>query len=384
MVRIDYYLFGYRVIKVKEECLNTFSGVLIKHGVCTSLKSGGEILVKERAYAEIKDKISDLTLSVSERLGLSYTLKKIKAHPGVIFALLLSLALYVLSADLIYEIRITGNENIRREEILEELSRAGLDIGNRWSETDRTEIEGALLSKSKSISWININRVGNVAEVSVIEKFYEEERPTDKGYSNIVAASDGVIEEIRVISGYPTVKVGDTVKKGDLLISGIIPDELGGGICHADGVILARAYSELTVTVNKSEQEKKYSESELFSVSIKIFNFSLNIFKKYGNVEQGCDIIEDVEDFVVFGKHRLPLSICKKYARKATLERVEYTDDEAIRVAVYRMQRLLNTALVGMDLVSIRTEGAFSDGSYRLTSKMTVITDIGESHRLTD
>ena len=38
-------------------------------------------------------------------------------------------------------------------------------------------------------------------------------------FSNIVADRDGIIEEITVKKGYATVKPGDVVKKGDILIS---------------------------------------------------------------------------------------------------------------------------------------------------------------------
>ena len=40
---------------------------------------------------------------------------------------------------------------------------------------------------------------------------------------HIIAARDGVVRKIEVRTGIPLVKVGDTVKKGDILISGIIP-----------------------------------------------------------------------------------------------------------------------------------------------------------------
>ena len=384
MVRVDYYLFGYRIIEVKPELLHSFSSVLIRHGICATVGIDEKIIIKETAYKLIKDKISDFTLSVSDERGLKCTLLGVKSHPFVILALILNLFIYAFSADMIYEIRVTGNSAVRREVIIEELDTAGLSVGTKWSSVDRDSVEGLLLAKSDTVSWISINRVGNVAYVSVIEKFSEQEKNEDKGYSNVVARADGIIEEIHVSRGYAAVKVGDAVKKGDLLISGILPDELGGGICHAEGVVLARAFEELSVSVSENEEKKVYGESSLFEVSLKIFNFSLNIFKKYGNIDSSCDIIEDVEDFVLFGKYRMPLSLCKKYVRKTDTVMSEYTKEEQVRLAVYRMQRLRTTLLSDKDLVAIKTEGEFIAEAYVLTCKMTVITDIGENRRITD
>ena len=43
------------------------------------------------------------------------------------------------------------------------------------------------------------------------------------------------------------VKVGDVVKKGDLLISGVLPLELGGGFCTAQGEVKGRVADRVEV-----------------------------------------------------------------------------------------------------------------------------------------
>ena len=150
------------------------------------------------------------------------------------------LLLRLLTAGRVWDIRIEreeGDSDFSSALILEELEEAGLAVGDRWSRIDRDGVETALLSSSSHIGWVSITRTGAVAHVKVREKtkFRGEPVAEEDGYANIVAAFDCVIEEITVVRGFAVVSVGDTVRAGDLLISGILPEEAGGGFCRAEG-----------------------------------------------------------------------------------------------------------------------------------------------------
>ena len=112
-----------------------------------------------------------------------------------------------------WDIRIEGCDESYSDEIRKELTACGFSVGSSWSETDLGELEIEFLSKSQNVSWLNINRRGTVAYVTVLEKQVHEEEKKE-GYSNIIAECDAIIEEITVIHGVASVKVGDSVKKG--------------------------------------------------------------------------------------------------------------------------------------------------------------------------
>ena len=129
------------------------------------------------------------------------------------------------------------------------------------------------MAKSTAVAWLNINRRGTVAYVTVLEKEVHGQE-VKEGYSNVVAACDAVIEEISVVRGVACVKVGDSVKKGDLLISGVLPEEQGGGFCYAEGEIFGRVSESISVSVDEYKIKKTEKNSEIAHLDIKIFGFS--------------------------------------------------------------------------------------------------------------
>ena len=93
------------------------------------------------------------------------------------------------------------------------------------SKVDCPGIVKAMRKEYNDIVWVSASIDGSRLNVQVKENedtFREEdvsvspeENPTD-----LIASADGVITEIVTRSGVPQVHVGDTVKKGDLLVLG--------------------------------------------------------------------------------------------------------------------------------------------------------------------
>ena len=111
---------------------------------------------------------------------------------------------------------------------------------------------------------------------------------------------------------------------------------------------------------------------------VKIFKFSLNIFKRYRNNDTPCVIIEDVEKYVVFGKYRLPLEIRKKYYQQIEQRQAEYSDSDLISIASVRLKSLMISTLREAELTGIKTQGYFTEEGYKITSDVSALVNIGE------
>jgi similar to stage IV sporulation protein len=234
-----------------------------------------------------------------------------------------------------------------------------------------------MLGKCEEISWININKIGTTALVRIIErKDMPEVIMPALGYANIVADRDCVIEEITVSAGIPTVKVGDTVKKGEVLILGVENNERGK-LIRADGYIVGRVEDKITTVLMRDREVKTRLSEETVSVNIKIFNFSLNIFKKYGNSDKECDIIEGKRRVVLFGKYKLPITFEVK-SRVSYGKKIEsYTDAELAKVCSVRHRQLVKQRLLDKDLTKIKTESSFDGDSYGITSSVIYSARVG-------
>jgi similar to stage IV sporulation protein len=304
-------------------------------------------------------------------------LKKNSNRYGAFAAALIVFAVLVFASGKVYDVRIRGNENMSAEAVETELAKAGLYVGADFRSISLSKVKNTVLSDSDGIGWININRRGTVAYVELREKrsFSDEE---DHGFSNVVALQDCVIEQITVKSGLAMVKVGDTVKAGDLLISGVLPEDMGGGFVNADGIVLGRIYDESTVSVPRCESIDTLKSSTESARGIKIFNFSINIFKKYSNYVPEYDIIKNNKQLYLFGKYRLPIAVTSEYAQKYVKENVTHTDKELIDIAQRALSESRASRFLGCEVVMLKTVGRFTENGYELTDKASLIRDVGE------
>ena len=109
--------------------------------------------------------------------------------------------------------------------ILRELRSLGLYPGVYGPMLERKQIAQEALLKLEDLSWMTINLHGTRAEVLVREVVKQPEILEKEGYYNIVAKVDGIVSELEAHNGQPRVKEGDTVLKGDILISGNVKME---------------------------------------------------------------------------------------------------------------------------------------------------------------
>ena len=266
--RIDLMLFGYREVRVEKKDLKELLNILLPNGFSVKINDA-KFRISERKFKKFKNLVSEkINFSATELRGLPGALKRYKLRLGIFSALILSLLLCIISSTRVWDIRIVGSELGNEEQILAELSELGFSVGSSWHKCDKNRLEADMLYKSKYVSWININQRGTVAYVSVIDKLvFEEEENT--AFANIVASRDCVIEEITVSCGIATVRPGQTVKKGEILISGVIPKELGGGFCRAEGVVIGRFFDAVSVNISETKTENDVKEDALDEIKVK-------------------------------------------------------------------------------------------------------------------
>lgn len=380
MVRIDMHLFGYRRIKIDPCDLSSATSYLLRASIPSVIDNEGSITIRERDFEKTRKILQGrIDFTYSGPLGLYGFWKRLQYKWAVVISLVFSLSLVIFLSQLVWDIRVDGNENITDRQVIESLRDCGFEMGDIWFTRNKGKIEAAFLSSNENVSWININRRGTVAYVKLIEREVDEEKeeaPIPK-YANIVAATDCIIEEITVKRGTPLVKVGDVVKKGDILVLGALPKESGGGFCVAEASVIGRINDTVSVKIDRKEEKQSYARGKLSKFSVKIFKISLNIFKRYGNLTKECDIIEDEITYSLFSRYRLPLSIHREYLVESITDNIEYTDEELVSLAAERLNALTLSKLSSSDLLRIKTYGEFCDDGYIMKSDIVFLADVG-------
>ena len=380
MARLDERILGYHKGEVAPEDNCKLVNSMLRLDVCAKVKPSGEFSISSRDKAKLIAYLkSKIRFKLGKTLGLYGFLLDIRHRYGVLIGLVITALFFAFSSRLVWDIRISGNERLSDYEIESALLDLDLHVGSRFLKIDKNAIETEMLSKNKDIAWISVNRRGTVVYVEIIESenigLTEEE-----GYpfSNIVADRDGVIEEITVDSGIAAVKVGDVVKKGDILISGVIENERGVTFCRASGSVRASGVIDVSAESLAEITEKTPKRHRLKELRLILFNFSINIFKNYGNSGEGCDIIRENRKIALFDKFRLPIKIEKAYAVEYAQTTRTRSHDEMTDVAKRELDGKIYSMFKDADILKLRTTGEFLDGVYRVTSRVVYSSDIGK------
>jgi similar to stage IV sporulation protein len=114
-------------------------------------------------------------------------------------------------------------------EILAAAEQEGLYRGAFKGNNLLTGMADRISNRIPQLAWVVINVKGTRATIEVVEQILPPRTEEANNPANLVAAKDGVVKELLVLSGEGRVVENQTVRQGEVLISGIIqPKPLPG------------------------------------------------------------------------------------------------------------------------------------------------------------
>ncbi len=309
--------------------------------------------------------------------GVPALLWQCRRRAGLFFGLLVSLFTILISQNFIWDVRVVGNTTIPTRQILSELKECGFGVGSYIPKIRTGELENRVLIASDRISWISIYLDGTVARVQVIEHTEAPPKEDIQKPANLIATADGQIETVELYRGNCIVKIGQAVRKGDLLVSGLYDSDLYGyRYTRAAGRILARTEKQIRIEIPLMSQEKIYGEGECASVDLKFFDFSLKIFKRTGNQGECCDIIEKEKGIDMIGGHPLPISLLITERKPYSQSVVRRTPEQASTLAFAALERELSSLSKDTQLLQKRITTTLTDTSLVLECTVLCIENI--------
>lgn len=186
---------------------------------------------------------------VKKRSGLPFVIKRYKPRIGMLIGIaVFAVIMFVLTSH-VWAININGLETLSYTYVMEILNKNGLEIGKNIDSLNISQIERATILDDEKIGWMSINIIGTVATVEVKEKADQPVGDDNTTVCNIKAAKDGVITSINAYKGKTMVEEGSAVVKGQLLVSAILEDTMGGvTYVHAKAKAMARTYETKVFT----------------------------------------------------------------------------------------------------------------------------------------
>lgn len=236
------------------------------------------------AYKKLKypAKKNGIRIRVIKKVGLVFLINRHYKRIGIYIGGAIFILTLTILSNFVWAFDVVGNNNVSEDEILKALGDFGLSYGSYIPSLDVRKLEQQMLLKFDSLSWIGININSSRAQIQVHETvFVPEEKRNDDGLYNIVASDDGQIKKMQVYSGQEVVNIGDSVKKGDLIISGIVEDKKGNTLLrHARAKVIALVPFEKTFEVNLEESYEVDTLNTKVSYSLYLFGKEFSFKKK--------------------------------------------------------------------------------------------------------
>ncbi|MGI5838632.1 MAG: sporulation protein YqfD [bacterium] len=254
VVRLWLYLKGYLEISIRGAMVERFINLATQQGVSPwdirriNQTVNAKINVSDFRCLRPLARKTQCRVRILGRHGLPFVVLRLrKRKTFAAGALLFCLTLYFLSS-FIWFVEIAGTDELEPGLIREKAASLGIRPGVMRFSIDIPTVKSELLIEYNELAWVGINIRGTKAIIEVIEKKLPPPRDgAATGPCDIVAAADGIITRITALEGIAVVGEGETVRRGQVLISGRVPDSgAGPQIVRASGITQGRVWREAT------------------------------------------------------------------------------------------------------------------------------------------
>ena len=274
--------------------------------------------------------------------GLLSSLFFLKERKGLVVGGILGIFLIYLSTFYVWSVKIEGNEALDSAEIIRIMAECGFYEGVKKSDVDVNEVQNEVLKRCHEMSFFSINVHGMVADVVVHERATSK-KPDDRDEPyNLVADIDGVIVSAVILDGQPMFKMGDTVARGELLVSGVMDSTAEGlRLRRADGKVFAKTSRTLNFSLPLEGYYKRYVREEK---GLKYRILGKSIGKSVGDDNGNFDLEVKDEGLRVFGVI-FPVTLERHTARYYTNEKSIISEEEGKEILLRDYKKYISTEL---------------------------------------
>ena len=284
---------------------------------------------KIQAYVSIKNfhllrvivRESGVKLKITQKRGLPLFLKKYRYRSVLIAGIFFIIIFYIIMNRFIWFIDVEGTDTVSHEEITNIISNYGVKIGAYSPAIDEISAgRNAINDFDGRLLWVSVNIKGSRAVIEVRDYVNEHEDTTFGNPCNIVADFDGTLLSIETFNGDKAALPGSAVKKGDLLISGVIQNrDMSASYLEARGKITAHHNINFNRSYPKKRNGIRYTNIKEYT-NPKIIGFEIPLTSDEKNS------ICSYEEFITLQNIKLPFGAV--YRNNAD----EYASDEAYTV----------------------------------------------------
>lgn len=322
-------------------------------------------------------------VKILKKHGLPFILHPLKGRCGIFCGMLFFVLFVSFMSGFIWNITVVGNNTLETSKIVDYLAQNGFKTGVRWSDTDKENLEFSVMADFDDIAWISINRFGCLAQVEIRETTPKPQIENNNIITNVTADKDGVIVKVTALGGWPAVKAGDAVTKGDLLISGVYeaPETENPQKNHyarAHGSVIAKTDYEITVNIPREQSEKVYTSEKQYKT---LYFFGAEI-PLYIDKKEENTVSEFQKRYLVLNDFRLPIGIYTETRRTYKDTKRSVSNAELLEAAKKELAAREKEELKDCDIIGKSEKNEITRDGIVYTVDYSLLEDIGSEHKI--
>ncbi len=375
------FILGYVRITVGGDYPERFLNLCATNGITVwNVSRNGDMLscsmfARDYRYVRRFRRKSGAKLKIKRRKGAPFIYHRYKNRKGLMAGFALLVAFLITMPKFVWSVEVSGNEKTETELIINTAEKIGIKSGAKLSSIDPDNLRPTLLVELPELSWAAINIEGSRITLDVRERLTPEIISGDTP-CNLVATRDGIITSVYVKKGSAAVKVGDAVRKGDLLAMGTVEyGDKSTVIRHSMGEIYAETTHEITVkspiTVTESIPTGKIKTKRVFE----IFGFNIPLYlgsEKYDyNAAASKWTLKS-------GDTELPMSVTTAKFYEVEKRKTKLTPEKAKENAQNELKKREKEELDGIKIKNRKLKFTSADGYIILTASYVCEENIAE------
>ena len=289
-----------------------------------------EVIINYKDYKELKKYSKTYQVKIIKKYGNLKIFETIKKNLFILIPILLSTIFLYFLSNIIFSVDVIYNDKEVVKTIEKELSKYGIEkykLKKNYMYLDKIKDE-ILKNNKDTLEWLEIIEDGTKYIVKLVER-KQEKKEQSYEYQSISSTKDSIITSIKAYSGEKIKEINDYVKKGDVIVSGIITKPDGSLIYEkAEAKIYGEVWYKIDIEYPYVYKEEKVTgkSKEVFVINFlnkKIPIFSYSKYKKFK--VKSNNIIEN---------NLLPIAISKEKQYEVIVKEEIYTWEEAISNAI--------------------------------------------------
>jgi len=255
--------------------------------------SGVILLVDAEGWKIIQEIKTSYSITILNRYGIAKIQYLVHKYFVFLLGIVFFLGIIFFLSHVIFQVDVVHSNELIRSIIYEDLKQFGIERFHfKVSYEEKEEIVEKILEKeTEKIEWLEIEEVGTKYIVRVEERKKSKEKKACRP-QNVVAKKDAMILEIHAEEGEVKKKKLDYVKRGDVIISGLIynKEDIVSKRC-ARGQVFGEVWYQVTLEIPKHYHEEKVTGKKKRKLEVQFLNTTYHLFSHYDTYQKKSKVL---------------------------------------------------------------------------------------------